>query len=163
MARERRGHTLEATALVHEAFIRSVDARDISWQDRSHFFGIAARLMRRVLVDHARQRGMQKRGGAEARVTLSDAVAVVKAPDLDLLALDRALDALERVDARKCRVVDMRFFSGMSVEETATALGVSPDTVKRDWRLAKLWLQRELARSGPTPGDTPPEAQPPGG
>jgi RNA polymerase sigma factor, TIGR02999 family len=144
MARERLGHTLQTTALVNEAFMRLVGARQVSWQDRAHFLGIAARLMRRVLVDHARTRGVQKRGGGGYKVPLDDAMAVSPAPDFNLLALDRALEGLAAVDERKSRVIEMRFFGGMTVEETAEALHVSPDTVKRDWRLARLWLLREL-------------------
>jgi RNA polymerase sigma-70 factor, ECF subfamily len=140
MARERTGHTLQPTALVNEAFLRLVDAQDIRWQGRAHFFGIAARLMRRVLVDHARARGFQKRGGGAQAVPLESAVLVSRAPDIALLDLDQALDGLAEIDDRKARVVEMRFFGGMTVEETADALGVSIDTVKRDWRLAKLWL-----------------------
>ncbi len=142
MARERRGHTLQTSALVNEAFVRLVDARNL-WQDRAHFLGISARLMRRVLVDHARARGMQKRGGGAYPVTLDEDMAASAALQIDLLALDRALEALATVDERKCRVIEMRFFGGLTVEE-AEALHVSPDTVKRDWRLAKLWLLREL-------------------
>jgi RNA polymerase sigma factor (TIGR02999 family) len=149
MARERLGHTLQTTALVNEAFVRLIDARQIRWQDRAHFIGIAARLMRRVLVDHARVRGMQKRGGGAFTVPLDDNMAVSAARDFNLLALDRALEVLSVVDQRKCRVIEMRFFGGLTVEETAEALRVSPDTVKRDWRLAKLWLLREL--EGVTP------------
>jgi RNA polymerase sigma-70 factor (ECF subfamily) len=144
MSRERRGHTLQVTALVNEALLRLTDARHLRWQDRAHFLGIAARLMRRVLVDHARARGYRKRGGDAQRVTLTDALVVSPEPDLDLVALDRALNALAAVDERKSRVIDLRFFGGLSVEETADVLHVSPDTVKRDWRLAKLWLLREL-------------------
>jgi len=144
MARERVGHTLQTTALVNEAYLRLIDARQVRWQDRAHFLGIAARLMRRVLVDHARVRGVQKRGAGAYRVALDDAMAVSPAPDVNLLGLDRALEALAAVDERKSRVIEMRFFGGMTVEETAEVLHVSPDTVKRDWRLAKLWLLREL-------------------
>src|SRR5262245_44405988 len=144
MARERRGHTLQTTALVNEAFMRLVEARGVRWQDRAHFLGISARLMRRVLVDHARARGYQKRGGGAFKTTLNEALVVSPAPSLDLVALDRALEKLAAVDARKSRVVEMRFFGGMSVEETAEALHLSTDTIKRDWRLAKLWLLREL-------------------
>jgi RNA polymerase sigma factor (TIGR02999 family) len=144
MARERLGHTLQTTALVNEAYLRLVDARQVPWADRAHFVAIAARLMRRVLVDHARARGMQKRGAGTYTVPLDDAMAVAPPLDLDLLLLDRALDALAAVDERKSRVIEMRFFGGMTVEETAAVLGVSPDTVKRDWRLAKLWLLREM-------------------
>ncbi len=144
MARERRGHTLQATALVNEAFVRLVDARQVEWHDRAHFLGIAARLMRRVLVDHARARGMQKRGGGAFKVPLVDAMAATPAADIDVLALDRALEGLAAADPRKAQVIEMRFFAGMTVEETAVALQVSPDTVMRDWRLARLWLHRAL-------------------
>ena len=148
MARERRGHTLQTTALVNEAFLRLADARRVRWQDRAHFLGISARLMRRVLVDHARARGYQKRGGGVQRVALDDAVGAAPPLDVDLVALDRALEALTQVDERKSRVIEMRFFGGLTVEETAEALRVSTDTVKRDWRLAKLWLLRELEGEG---------------
>jgi len=144
MGRERREHTLQATALVNEAFLRLVDAKSVRWTDRAHFLGISARLMRRVLVDHARSRGYEKRGGGVHRVTLTDAVLVSTGPTLDLVALDRALEGLALVDARKARVIELRFFGGLSVEETAEVLHVSTDTIKRDWRLAKLWLLREL-------------------
>jgi RNA polymerase sigma-70 factor, ECF subfamily len=149
MARERRDHTLQTTALVNEALVRLVDARGLPWQDRAHFLGIAARLMRRVLVDHARSRGYQKRGGGAQRVTLDETVAVTPAPDVDVLALDRALEKLTALDARKGRVIELRFFGGLSVEETAAVLHVSTDTVKRDWRVAKLWLLRELEGEAP--------------
>jgi RNA polymerase sigma factor (TIGR02999 family) len=144
MGRERRGHTLQVTALVNEAFLRLTGARQLPWQDRAHFLGISARLMRRVLVDHARARGYQKRGGRGQRVTLDDALVVSSEPAVQLLDLDRALEALAATDPRKTRVIELRFFGGLSVEETAEVLHVSTDTVKRDWRLAKLWLLREL-------------------
>jgi RNA polymerase sigma factor (TIGR02999 family) len=144
LARERKDHTLQTTALVNEAFVRLVDARSIPWQDRAHFLGIAARLMRRVLVDHARTRGYRKRGGDLQRVSLDEAMVVSRDLDVNLLALDRALDRLAEADPRKVRVIEMRFFGGLTVEETAEALQVSTDTVKRDWRLAKLWLLRDL-------------------
>ena len=144
MARERVGHTLQTTALVNEAYLRLVDAQHVDWQDRAHFLGIAARLMRRVLVDHARRRDGKKRGAGGPKVELDEAMAVVPAPDVALLGLDRALEALAAVDERKSRVVEMRYFGGMTVEETAAALEISTDTVKREWRLAKLWLLREL-------------------
>jgi len=149
MRRERRGHTLQTTALVNEAFLRLTDARTVGWQDRAHFVGIAARLMRRVLVDHARARGYQKRGGGVQRVTLNEGFVASPEPALDVIALDRALEALAAVDTRKGRVIELRFFGGLSVEETAEVLRVSPDTVKRDWRLAKLWLLRELEGEKP--------------
>jgi len=148
MARERRDHTLQITALVNEAFVRLTDARRVGWQDRAHFLGISARLMRRVLVDHARSRGYRKRGGGAQRVTLDEGLIVSPEPDLDVVALDRALEALTAVDERKGRVIELRFFGGLSVDETAEVLHVSADTVKRDWRLAKLWLLRALEGEG---------------
>jgi len=148
MGRERREHTLQTTALVNEAFLRLTDARRVRWQDRAHFLGISARLMRRVLVDHARARGYLKRGGGAQRVTLHEGLVTSPDPALDVVALDRALEALAKVDARKSQIVELRFFGGLSVEETAEVLHVSPDTVKRDWRLAKLLLLRELEGEG---------------
>jgi RNA polymerase sigma factor (TIGR02999 family) len=148
MRRERPGHTLQTSALVNEAFLRLTDARHVRWQDRAHFLGISARLMRRVLVDHARSKGYQKRGGGARKVTLDEGLVAAAEPALDVVALDRALEALAAVDARKGRVIELRFFGGLSVEETAAVLQVSPDTVKRDWRLAKLWLLRELEGEG---------------
>jgi RNA polymerase sigma factor (TIGR02999 family) len=144
MGRERPGHTLQATALVNEAFLRLVDAKNVHWRDRAHFLGISARLMRRVLIDHARSRGYEKRGGGAHRVTLTDAILVSSGPSLDLIALDRALEGLALVDARKAKVIELRFFGGLSVEDAAEVLHVSTETIKRDWRLAKLWLLREL-------------------
>jgi RNA polymerase sigma-70 factor (ECF subfamily) len=149
MSRERRGHTLQITALLNEAYLRLTNAQRLRWQDRAHFLGISARLMRRVLVDHARARGYRKRGGGAQRVTLTEALIVSPEPALDLVALDRALEALAAADARKSRVIELRFFGGLSVEETAEVLHVSPDTIKRDWRLAKLWLLRELEGDAP--------------
>jgi RNA polymerase sigma factor (TIGR02999 family) len=148
MGRERPGHTLQTTALINEAFLRLTDARRVRWQDRAHFLGISARLMRRVLVDHARTRGYLKRGGGAQRVTLHEGLVTSPDPALDVVALDRALEALAKVDARKSRIVELRFFGGLTVEETAEVLHVSPDTVKRDWRLAKLLLLRELEGEG---------------
>jgi len=148
MRRERREHTLQTTALMNEAFLRLTDARRVHWQDRAHFLGISARLMRRILVDHARHRGYQKRGGGAQRVTLHEGLVMSADPALDVVALDRALDTLAKVDVRKSRTIELRFFGGLSVEETAEVLQVSPDTVKRDWRLAKLWLLRELEGEG---------------
>lgn len=146
MARERPDHTLQVTALVNEAFIRLTDASHVHWQDRAHFLGISARLMRRVLVDHARSRNYQNRGGGAERVTLDTELLVTPAPALDVIALDRALTALAAGNPRRYQVVELRFFAGLSVEETAEALRVSAETVKRDWRLAKLWLLHELER-----------------
>jgi RNA polymerase sigma factor (TIGR02999 family) len=144
MARERRDHTLQATALVNEAFLRLTGAEHVQWKDRAHFLGIAARLMRRVLIDHARQHAFKKRGGDMREVTVEDARLAVSPPDVDLLALDRALESLSNVDERKARVVELRYFVGMTIQETADALNVSVDTVKRDWQVAKLFLLRAL-------------------
>lgn len=146
MAGERPGHTLQATALVNEAYMRLVDAQRVNWQDRVHFLSMAARLMRRVLVDHARARRYQKRGGSAVRVTFDEMRVAANEPGPDLAALDDALQALEQVDRRKARVVELRFFAGLTVEETSTVLELSAETVMRDWRFAKAWLQRELAR-----------------
>jgi RNA polymerase sigma-70 factor, ECF subfamily len=142
---ERINHTLQTTALVNEAFIRLVDLRRIRWQDRAHFLSLSARLMRRILVDHARSRNYQKRGGGAVNVTLEDTLVTSSERGTDLVALDDALEALARVDARKSQVVELRFFGGLTVEETAEALKVSPETVLRDWRLAKVWLLREVS------------------
>jgi len=149
MRRERVGHTLQTTALIHEAYIRLVESSAVNWQDRAHFFGISARVMRRVLVDFARERGYRKRGGGERRVPLDEALLVADAPDQDLVALDDALNALAGVDARKSRAIELRFFGGLSIEETAVVLEVSPETVKRDCRLAKAWLLRWLTEAEP--------------
>ena len=153
MAGERPGHSLQATALVNEAYIRLIQTRGVNWQNRAHFLAMAARLMRRILVDFARNRHYQKRGGGAVRVTLVDDLPLSARPDRDLVALDDALEALTRVDERKSRVIEMRFFGGLSVKETAEALHVSPETVMRDWKFAKAWLLRQL-RNDPshTPG-----------
>jgi RNA polymerase sigma-70 factor, ECF subfamily len=143
MRGERAGHSLQATALVNEAYLRLIGAQQVDWQNRVHFLAVSARLMRRILVDFARSKKYQKRGGGAQPVTLDEAL-VVAAPGRDLIALDEALDALGKLDERKARVVEMRFFGGLSVDETAAALGVSGDTVMRDWRLAKAFLLREL-------------------
>ena len=148
MAGERAGHSLQATALVNEAYVRLIDGTAVQWQDRAHFLAVAARVMRRVLVDHARARGNQKRGGGAARVTLDEALVVAGDSRQDFVALDDALQALAAFDERKSRVIELRFFGGLSVEETAAVLAVSRDTVMRDWRLAKAWLQREMRGAG---------------
>ena len=145
MRGERDNHTLQTTALVNEAFLRLVDLRRIQWQDRAHFLALSARLMRRILVDHARSRSYQKRGAGVANVTLDESLIASPERGIDLVALDDALEDLARVDARKSQVVELRFFGGLSVEETAEALKVSPETVTRDWRLAKDWLLREIS------------------
>ena len=145
MAGERPGHTLQATALVNEAYLRLIEVNQVRWQNRAHFFAMASRGMRRILVDAARARGYQKRGGGAEKVSLDEALLVSGEPRQDLIALDDALNALAAFDLRKSQVVEMRFFGGLSVEETAEALHVSADTVMRDWRLAKAWLVRELS------------------
>jgi len=147
MAGERAAHSLQATALVNEAYLRLVDGKDVKWQDRAHFLAVAARAMRRILVDHARARLAQKRGGPVTRVAFDEALVVTNERRQDFVALDDALTALAAFDDRKSRVIELRFFGGLSVEETALVLKVSPATVIGDWRLAKAWLQREM-RSG---------------
>ena len=149
MARERAGHSLQATALVNEAYLRLVDVQHVNWQDRAHFLAMSARLMRRILVDWARSKQYQKRGGGAVRVTFDDALAVTNERNHDLIAIDEALQALATFDERKSRVIELRFFGGLSVEETASVLNVSPDTVMRDWKLAKAWLVREMRGSSP--------------
>ena len=147
MRRERADHTLQASALVNEAYLRLIEVKQVQWQNRAHFFAMASRLMRRILVDAARAKGSQKRNAGGQKVSLDEAVAVAATPSQDFVALDDALNALEAVDPRKCKVVEMRFFCGMSVEETAAALDLSVGTIKSDWRLAKAWLARELGDS----------------
>jgi RNA polymerase sigma factor (TIGR02999 family) len=147
MRRERVGHTLQASALVNEAYLRLIEVKQVQWQNRAHFFAMASRLMRRILVDAARAKGYQKRNAGGQKVPLDEAVAVAAVPSQDFVALDDALDALEAADPRKCKVVEMRFFGGMSVEETAVALHLSVGTIKQDWRLARAWLARELGES----------------
>jgi RNA polymerase sigma factor (TIGR02999 family) len=145
MAGQRPGHILQTTALVNEVYLQLLDCGQMNWQDRAHFFAMSAQLMRRILIDFARSRGSQKRGGDVLHVSLDEAPSVCTDPDPNLLALDDALKALATVDERKSKVVELRFFGGLSVEETAAVLKVSPETVMRDWRLAKLWLLRELS------------------
>ena len=144
MAGERPGHDLQATALINEAYVRLVDWKDIQWADRAHFFGMAANMMRRVLVDHARHRNRARRGGDAIHVSLVEAAHVPASDRADVLALDEALERLEKLDPRKSRIVEMRFFGGLSLEETAESLDVSVGTVRRDWTLARAWLSREL-------------------
>ena len=145
MAAERPGHTLQTTALIHETYLRLVNVRQVKWQNRAHFFAICAQLMRRILVDFARSRGYQKRGGDATRVDLDEALLITPEPGANLVALDQALQRLAEVDERKSRVVELRFFGGLSVKEAAEVLKVSADTVMRDWKLAKVWLLRELS------------------
>ena len=143
MSRERPGHLLQTSALINEAYVRLIDWKNVRWQNRAHFFGVAAQLMRRILVDFAREKQYQKRGGGTLQVSLNQATAVVQ-PSADFVALDEALTALGEVDKRKVQVVELRFFAGLSVDEVAELLSVSKETVMRDWRLAKVWLLRQL-------------------
>jgi RNA polymerase sigma factor (TIGR02999 family) len=146
MAGERPGHTLQPTALVNEAYLRLVNLKEMQWQNRAHFFAMGARLMRRILVDFARSRGYQKRGGGAKQVSFTEALEVAEGQPTDVVALNDALEALADVDERKSRVVELRFFGGLSVEETAEVLNVSRETVKRDWKFAKMWLLRHLRK-----------------
>jgi RNA polymerase sigma factor (TIGR02999 family) len=145
LRRERPDHTLQTTALIHEAYVRLVDQRDVRWQNRAHFFGVAAQLMRRILVDHARKDRALKRGGVADKLPLEEAVPVSGAPDINLMALDEALTKLAALDERKSRVVELKYFGGLTAEEAAEVLRVSPATVRHDWSLAKAWLRREIA------------------
>jgi RNA polymerase sigma factor (TIGR02999 family) len=147
MAGERTGHTLQATALVNEVYLQLVDCRQINWQDRAHFFAVSAQLMRRILVDFARSRGYQKRGGGAPQMSLDEVVSVSNEPDTNLVALDDALKGLAALDGRKSRVIELRFFGGLSIDETAEVLRVYSDTVVRDWKVAKVWLLRELSEA----------------
>ena len=147
MRNERKGHTLQTSALVNEAYLRLVDHENIDWQNRSHFFGLAAQAMRRILVDHARSRNYQKRGGNAERVSLDEAANFAEERATELIALDDALQDLAKLDPRKSRIVEMRYFGGLTGEETAEVLGISTATVARDWETAKAWLLRELSRT----------------
>src|SRR5437762_221569 len=149
MGRERPGHSLQTTALVNEAYLRLIDSSHVRWQNRAHFFAVSAQLMRRILVDFARSRNYLKRGGNAVQVSLDKVLAITPEQDPDVVALDEALNALAAIDERKSRVVELRFFGGLNIEETAEVLRVSPDTVMRDWRLAKVWLLRELNAEKP--------------
>ncbi|HJX93431.1 MAG TPA: sigma-70 family RNA polymerase sigma factor [Pyrinomonadaceae bacterium] len=146
MGRERPGHTLQTSALVNEAYIRLIDWKNVRWQNRAHFFAVSAQLMRRILVDFARERHYLKRGGGALQVSLSEAAAFAMEKEADLVALDEALVQLSEMDRRKGQVVELRFFGGLSVKEVAEVLKVSEETVMRDWRLAKVWLLRQLGR-----------------
>jgi RNA polymerase sigma factor (TIGR02999 family) len=152
LRRERADHTLQPTALVNEAYLRVVDQTRVSWENRAQFFGLAARLMRNILIDHARERAAQKRGGdgsqSTPRLSLDETRVPIEERAAELVALDEALQSLAKFDERKSQIVEMRFFGGLSVEETAAALGVSDKTVMRDWRIAKMWLHRELSGEG---------------
>ena len=148
MRKERPGHTLQTSALVHEAYVRLVDQTDVEWQNRGHFYGIAAQMMRRILVDHARSRQYAKRGGDAHPVSLDEGAIVSEERTAEVVALDEALAGLAAVDQRKSQIVELRFFGGLSIEETAGILAVSAGTVMRDWTLAKAWLRREMRAAG---------------
>ena len=146
LRRERIGHTLQPTALVNEAYLKLVDQRNARWQNRAQFFGIAAQLMRRILVDHARQNHAAKRGGSEKqRLSITSAEGFVKKSEVDLLALNEALDQLSKIDPQQGRIVELKFFGGLSIEETAEVLGIGHATVERDWKMARAWLRRQLS------------------
>jgi RNA polymerase sigma-70 factor (ECF subfamily) len=144
LSREKPGHTLSSTALVHEAYLRLVKQKDVTWQNRAHFFGVASRMMRRILVDHARRHGYAKRGGGGMTISLDETVASAPEREINLVALDDALDTLAKLDERQSRMVELRFFGGLSIEETSEVLGVSAPTVKREWASARAWLYREI-------------------
>ena len=146
LRQENPGHTLQPTALVHEAWLRLIDQARVDWRNRAQFFGVAAQMMRRILVDHAKAKHREKRGGDAVKLSLDDAINLSRERAADLLALDDALGELARVDRRKSRVVELRYFGGFSVEEAAQILGVSPETVMRDWKMAKAWLYRQIMR-----------------
>lgn len=148
LRRERPGQTLQATALVHEAYLRLMRERHVAWQDRAHFCAIAARSMRQILVERARARRAAKRGGAWARITLDEGIAAAAEPEVDLEALDEALERLAARDPEQTRLVELRYFGGLTIEETASVLGVSPATVKRSWMVARAWLRKELTMKG---------------
>jgi RNA polymerase sigma factor (TIGR02999 family) len=153
LSRERPGHTLQSTALVHEAYLRLIDQREVRWQNRSHFFGVAAQMIRRILVDHARSHQAAKRGAGAVKLSLDEAVAAAgQGRDVDLVALDDALNRLAQFDLQQGRIVELRFFAGLSIEETAEVLHISPATVKRDWVMAKAWLFREMTGNPPAGG-----------
>ncbi len=144
LRRERPSHTLQPTALVHEAYLRLIDQQSVNWQNRAQFFGIAAQMMRRILINHAEGRHAEKRGGHAPRVSLDEAVSFFEERDINLVALDDALNALAALDSQQSQIVELRFFGGLTVEEVAEVLGLSPATVKREWGSAKLWLRRQL-------------------
>jgi RNA polymerase sigma factor (TIGR02999 family) len=147
LRRERPDHTLQSTALVHEAYLQLIDQRRVRFQDRDHFFAIAAQIIRRILVSYARKRNSSKRGGGQTLLALDEAVALPGPRDMDLVAVDDALEGLSRIDPQQGRIVELRFFGGLTIESTADILGISTSTVNRDWTLAKAWLHRELSRS----------------
>ena len=146
MRGERPGHTLQTTAVIHEAYLKLIDQRAVDWQSRAHFFAVASQVMRRILVDHARGRAAEKRGGGAPHVALDDVAVVGSEPDMDLVALDEALERLAVLDSQQARIVELRFFGGLTIDEAAAVAGISPATVKREWATAKAWLYQELRR-----------------
>jgi RNA polymerase sigma factor (TIGR02999 family) len=146
LRRERPDHTLQSTALVHEAYLRLIDSNNVQWQNRAHFFAVSAQLIRHILIDHARARQAEKRGSGGLKLSLDEAIATPGEKDMDLVALDDALKDLAKIDPEQSRIVELRFFAGLSIEETAEVVGVSPATVKREWTTAKAWLAREISR-----------------
>jgi RNA polymerase sigma-70 factor (ECF subfamily) len=146
LRQEKQNHTLSSTALVHEAYLRLVSQKEVTWQSRAHFFGVASQMMRRILVDHARRHAYAKRGGGALTLALEEAVATPQRREVDLVALDDALDTLAKLDERQSRMVELRFFGGLSIEETSEVLGISAPTVKREWASARAWLYREISR-----------------
>ena len=152
LRRERPDHTIQPTALVHEAYIRLVDQNSVQWQNRAHFFGIAARIMRQILVNYALAHQTAKRGGDQYKLSLDEAIGLAQEPEMNLVALDEALKSLEVIDERKSRIVELRFFSGLSLEEVAEVLGISLATVKREWRMARAWLYTEITKDKPRGG-----------
>jgi RNA polymerase sigma factor (TIGR02999 family) len=151
MSRENAGHTLQTTALVNEAYLRLAEVKDMNWQDRAHFFAVSANVMRRILIDEARARRAERRGGDNLTIALDEALDVGRGEDLDLLTLDLALQSLAQINQRQSQVIELRYFGGLSIEETAEVLKVSADTVMRDWRFAKAWLKREMVRESNSP------------
>ncbi len=151
MSRENAGHTLQTTALVNEAYLRLAEVKDMNWQDRAHFFAVSANVMRRILIDEARARRAERRGGDNLVIALDEALDVEKGEDLDLITLDLALQSLAQINHRQSQVIELRYFGGLTVEETAEVLKVSADTVMRDWRFAKAWLKREMVRESNSP------------
>jgi RNA polymerase sigma factor (TIGR02999 family) len=150
LRRERPDHTLQSTALVHEAFLKLVNQRDVEWRNRAHFYGIAAQMIRRILVDYARSHHAEKRGSGAVKLALDEALAIPQKTDLDLLGLNDALEQLAQMDPRQNRIVELRFFAGLSIEETAEVMQLSPATIKREWNSARAWLFRELSRGPAT-------------
>jgi RNA polymerase sigma factor (TIGR02999 family) len=152
LSRERPNHTLQSTALAHELYLKLIDQKRAQWRDREHFFAMASQIIRRILVDHARRLHAQRRGGLDTRITLDEALAPQQDRDLNLVELDDALEALSQIDSQQARIIELRFFGGLSIEATGRILGVSPSTVNREWNLARAWLYRELSRSADASG-----------